>query len=166
MGDYLPCGGLVTRIEHFNDPNAPKANSLIPAASAVVVNERGEILLHRRSDNSYWSIPGGAMEPGETIRQTAIREVKEETGLDIEPTHLVGIYSNPAHVVEYSDGEVRQQFSVCFAAAVSGGQLATSEESLEVGFFSPEQITDMSMHDSIRRRIEDYLAHHAAPVIE
>ena len=94
----------MTRIEHYHDLHAPKANNLIPAASGVVINERGEILLHRRSDNEYWSIPGGAMEPGETIRQTAVREIREETGIEVEADRLVVIYSDPNHVVEYSDG--------------------------------------------------------------
>lgn len=156
----------MSRIEHLDNPDAPQANSLIPAASTVVANDRGELLLQRRSDNDLWSIPGGAMEPGETIRRTAIREAKEETGLDIEPTHLVGIYSDPGHVIEYSDGEVRQEFSVCFAATITSGTLAASDESTEVGFFAAEQIADMSMHQSIRRRIDDYLAQRAVPVIE
>lgn len=156
----------MARIEHYKDPDAPKANTLIPAASAVVANDQGEILLHRRSDNEFWSIPGGAMEPGETIRQTAIREVREETGIEVEPTRLVGIYSDPDHVVEYSDGEVRQQFSVCFAAAPVGGELSTSDESLKVGFYAPEAIEDMNLHESIRRRLRDYQASHSEPVID
>lgn len=156
----------MTRIEHYNDPEAPKANSLIPAASAVVTNERGEILLQRRSDNDLWSIPGGAMEPGETIRQTAIREVREETGIEVETKRLVGIYSDPNHVVEYSDGEVRQQFSVCFACEPVGGELSTSDESLEVGYFPPEAIEGMNMHPSIRRRVSDYLAGDPTPIID
>ena len=153
------------RIEHFNDPAAPAANSLVPAASAIVVDDAGRILLHRRTDNALWSIPGGAMEVGESIAETAVREVKEETGLDVAPERVVGIYSNPQHVVEYADGEVRQQFSVCFACRLIGGELATSDESLEVGFFTPTQIEAMPMHESIRLRIHHYLEHRPQPVI-
>jgi len=155
----------MSRIDHYNDPDAPKANSLIPAASAVVVNEDGAILLHRREDTQRWSIPGGAMEPGESIAQTVVREVKEETGLDVEPVSILGVYSNPRHVVEYGDGEVRQQFSICFICKAIGGQLSTSEESLEVGFFTPAEIESMPMHDSIRLRIGHYLEHRPAAVI-
>lgn len=155
----------MTRIEHFNDPAAPPANSLVPAASAVVIDQEGRILLHRRDDNALWSIPGGAMEVGESIRQTVVREVKEETGLDVEPESIVGIYSNPGHVIEYGDGEVRQQFSICFACKAVGGQLATSDESLEVGFFSPAEIDSMPMHESIRVRIRHYLEHRPTAVI-
>jgi len=155
----------MTRIEHYNNPDAPPANNLVPAASAVVTDNQGRILLMRRSDNELWSIPGGGMEVGERIGDTAIREVKEETGLDVEIHHLVGIYSNPGHVVEYSDGEVRQQFSVCFACRIAGGELATSDESLEVGFFSPEEIEAMPMHDSIRLRIRHFAERRHEPVI-
>jgi ADP-ribose pyrophosphatase YjhB (NUDIX family) len=155
----------VTRIDHFNDPDAPPANSLVPAASAVVVDQAGRILLHCRNDNDLWSIPGGAMEVGERIADTAVREVKEETGLDVQPEALVGIYTDPRHVVEYGDGEVRQQFSVCFACRVVGGDLVVSDESLEVGFFSPAEIQNMPMHESIRLRIRHYLEHRSRPVI-
>jgi ADP-ribose pyrophosphatase YjhB (NUDIX family) len=155
----------MTRIDHFNDPHAPKANSLIPGASAVVVNEAGAILLHRRDDNDLWSIPGGSMEVGESIRETIVREVKEETGLDIEPESIVGVYSNPQHVVEYGDGEVRQQFSICFACKVFGGRLAAGDESRQVGFYSPAEIEAMPMHDSIRLRIQHYLERRPTPVI-
>jgi ADP-ribose pyrophosphatase YjhB (NUDIX family) len=155
----------VKRVEHFNDPNAPAANSLIPAASAIVIDQDGRILLHHRDDNELWSIPGGAMEVGERIADTVVREVEEETGLEVKPERVVGIYSNPQHVVEYADGEVRQQFSVCFACRVVGGDLAVSDESLEVGFFTPEQIEGMPMHESIGLRIRHYFEHRPQPVI-
>jgi len=105
------------------------------------------------------------MEPGETIAETAIRETKEETGLDVELDRLVGIYSNPNHVVEYSDGEVRQQFSVVVASLKKRGVKATSNESLEVGFYSPARIERLAMHESIRLRIRHCLEHQAAPVV-
>jgi ADP-ribose pyrophosphatase YjhB (NUDIX family) len=155
----------MSRIEHFNDPQAPPANSLVPAASAIVVDDADRILLHRRTDNALWSIPGGAMEVGEAIAETVVREVKEETGLEVEPERVVGIYSNPRHVVEYGDGEVRQQFSICFACRLVGGQVAVSDESSEVGFFTPKEIEAMPMHESIRLRIRHYLEHRSEPVI-
>ena len=153
------------RIDHLYDPDAPAANRLVPGASAVVLDEAGRILLHRRDDNELWSIPGGGMEVGERIADTVVREVREETGLEVEPEAIVGIYSNPHHVVEYGDGEVRQQFSVCFACRLVGGELATSDESLEVGFFTPAEIEAMPVHESIRLRIHHYLEHRPQPVI-
>lgn len=156
---------FLTRIEHYNDPDAPKPNSLKPAASAIVVDSEGRILLHQRSDNGLWSIPGGGMEPGESIAETAVREVQEETGLEVQPEYLVGIYSNPRHVVAYPDGEVRQQFSVCFACRTVGGSLATSNESLKVGFYTIDEIKQMPMHESIRLRIRNYFEHRDQPAI-
>jgi ADP-ribose pyrophosphatase YjhB (NUDIX family) len=153
------------RIDHFNDPNAPQANTLIPAASAIITNDRGQILLQRRIDNELWALPGGTMEIGESIGQTVVREVQEETGLLVEPERIVGIYSNPMHVVEYADGEVRQEFSVCFTCRIVGGELCTSEESSELAFFTPQEIEQLSMHASIRLRIKHYLEDRTHPVI-
>ncbi len=105
------------------------------------------------------------MDIGEDIARTVRREVKEETGLDVEPEAIVGIYSNPRHVIEFLNGEVRQQFSVCFACRLVGGELATSDESLEVGFFTPAEIEAMPVHESIRLRIRHYLERRPRPVI-
>ena len=66
-------------------------------------------------------------------RSDVIREVQEETGLEVEPEYIVGVYSDPAHVFAYDDGEVRQQFSVCFACSIVGGQVETSDESSRCG---------------------------------
>ncbi|MBI4897606.1 MAG: NUDIX domain-containing protein [Actinobacteria bacterium] len=156
----------MTRIEHFQNPDAPAANSLIPAASAVVVDPENRVLLLKRTDNEFWTIPGGAMEPGETIKQTMIRETREETGIEVRPLFLVGIYSDPRHVVEYSDGEVRQQFSVCFRCEAIGGDLSTSEESAEVGYFNESAMLTLPIHESIRRRIRDCFDYAGTPFID
>lgn len=153
------------RVDYFNDPNAPKINRIVPSASAIVMNREGKILLHRRSDNHLWALPNGAMEIGETIAETAIRETKEETGLDVEPESIVGIYTNPHHVVALSNGEVRQQFSICFACRLLGGELKISEESTDIGFFTPEEIEHLDMHPSIHLRIRHYLEHQEHPFI-
>ena len=108
------------RTDYYNDPNAPQPNSVVPSASAIVTDEQGRILLIKRRDNTLWALPGGGHDIGETIADTAVREVKEETGLDVEVTGLVGVYTNPQHVVAFSDGEVRQQFSLSFTTKVLG----------------------------------------------
>ena len=145
------------RRDYYDDPDAPMPNSLVPAASAVVVDEGGRILLHRRRDNGTWALPGGQMELGESLSDCARREVKEETGFDIEVVGLVGTYTDPKHVFEYDDGEVRQEFSICLLARVVGGDLRVSEESFEVAFHRPDDIVDLPMMDSIRLRLTDYL---------
>jgi ADP-ribose pyrophosphatase YjhB (NUDIX family) len=145
------------RRDFYDDPNAPKPNSLVPAASAVVLDDDGRILLHRRQDNEMWALPGGKMELGESLADCARREVKEETGFDVDIVGLVGTYTDPKHVFEYDDGEVRQEFSICLLARTAGGNLAVSEESLEVAFYRPDELADLPMVDSIRLRIADYL---------
>jgi ADP-ribose pyrophosphatase YjhB (NUDIX family) len=157
----------MTRIDYDDDPQAPRATRIVPAASAVVTDRAGRILLHRRTDNGLWSIPGGQMEVGETIRQTVVREVEEETGLKVELHRLVGIYSDPRHVIAFTDGDARQEFSICFACRLVGGELLDrTDESLEVGFFSPERIAEMPVHASIRRRIADFLEGRQEPRID
>jgi 8-oxo-dGTP pyrophosphatase MutT (NUDIX family) len=154
------------RIDYLDDPDAPPANSVVPSANVVVVNDEGQILLIRRSDNGNIALPGGGMDLGESITQAAVREVKEETGLDVELTGLVGIYTNPRHVIEYtSDGEVRQEFSIVFTAKPTGGSPRTSSESSEVVWSDPAELVGMRMHPSMRQRIEHYLAGRAEPYL-
>jgi len=148
----------MSRIDYYDDPKAPKANSLVPAASAVVTDTEGRILLQRRRDNELWALPGGGMEAGESIAETAMREVLEETGYEVRPLYVIGVYSDPKHVFAYDDGEVRQEFSVCIACEVTGGRLAVSEESYEVSWFTHSEIDQLKMHDRIRVRILDYAA--------
>ena len=105
------------------------------------------------------------MDIGETIAQCAEREVREETGLTVKAYRIVGIYSDPGHVFAYSDGEVRQEFSVCFACQMLGGEISTSDESLDVKFWPLEELDTLDMHPSIRVRISDYLSGAAEAVI-
>ncbi|WP_460819393.1 NUDIX hydrolase [Nocardioides korecus] len=144
-------------MDYYDDPNAPKANSLVPAASAIVTDAEGRILLHRRRDNDMWALPGGVMELGESISDCIIREVREETGLTVKPMRIVGIYSDPKHVFAYDDGEVRQEFSICFACEVISGEQQASSESYEVRFVLEDDVASLPMVESIRLRIYDFL---------
>ncbi|MFE7299729.1 NUDIX domain-containing protein [Streptomyces sp. NPDC057579] len=144
------------RRDYEDDPDAPAANSLVPAASAVVVDDSGRILLQRRRDNGMWALPGGVMHIGESLPDCAVRETREETGLEVEITGIVGTYSNPRHVFAYDDGEVRQEFSVCFLARPVSGRLAMSEESTDVRWFAPDETDGLPMVSSIRKRVADW----------
>lgn len=155
----------MARIDHYDDPNAPAPNSLVVAVTGAVRNEDGAVLLIRRTDNDLWALPGGAMDLGETIAETVVREVKEETGLEVDVTGVVGIYTDPKHVVEFSDGEVRQQFSICFLARLVGGELTPSEESSEVRWVSRRELDDYPMHPSMRLRVHHALADLSKPYI-
>ena len=145
------------RTDHYNDPEAPEPNSLVVAAS-VVVEEFGRLLLVQRADSGNWALPGGRMELGESIGQCAVREVMEETGLTIEVTGIVGVYSDPGHVIKYSDGEVRQQFNVCLIGQrVTGQAVLGDDESTAIGWFSPGELADLVLHPTQRLRLDDYL---------
>jgi ADP-ribose pyrophosphatase YjhB (NUDIX family) len=115
---------MAERIDYLDDPAAPKANSVVPSANVIAVNGQGEILLIRRTDNGNWAVPGGGMDLGESITDTAVRETQEETGITCEITGLVGIYTNPRHVIRYtSNNQVRQEFSIVFTAKPVRGEL-------------------------------------------
>lgn len=152
------------RVDYYHDPEAPAANSLVVGGSAVVVDTEGRILLQRRSDSGNWALPGGAMDIGETFAESVVREVKEETGFDVRIERIIGIYSDPGHVFAYDDGEVRQEFNICLAATIAGGELAISSESTDVQFFALDELPGLTMHESIRKRIDDYV-HDGTPVL-
>ena len=143
----------MARVDYLNDPNAPKANSIAVAVSAFIQDDEGRILMIRRTDNDLYSIPGGQLELGETLSQAAVREVWEETGIQCEVAGVIGLYSNPDHVIAYDDGEVRQEFSICFRANLVGGELRGSSESKEVHWIDGSKLDGMRIHPSIRLRI-------------
>jgi ADP-ribose pyrophosphatase YjhB (NUDIX family) len=145
----------MARVDYYNDPNAPKANSLVPSVTAIVPNQDGAILMVHKTDNDLWALPGGGMDVGESMADAVVREV----------TGLVGIYSNPNHVMAYDDGEVRQQCSICFTTRMLGGQLATSSETKEVRFMDPGDLDALNIHPSMRLRIDHYLERRSAPYI-
>lgn len=153
------------RTEFYDDPDAPTPNSLVVAASAVVTDDQGRILLQRRRDNGLWALPGGGMEMTDSLPGTAVREVKEETGLNVEITGLVGTYTDPHHIIAYADGEVRRQFNVCFTARVTSGKLAISDESTEMKFVAPADLDGLDMHHTQRIRLRHYLDKRAAPYL-
>lgn len=154
------------RIDYYDDPNAPKANSLVPSVNVVVENDKGEILMIRRTDNGNWALPGGAIDLGESVTQAAIRETKEETGIDVEITGLVGIYSDPKHVIHYtSNNEVRQEFSIVLKGVKVSGDLVASLESSEVRWVSCDLLSSLTMDSSMSMRIHHYRASDSLPVI-
>jgi ADP-ribose pyrophosphatase YjhB (NUDIX family) len=152
------------RIDFFDDPTAPKANSVVPSANVVVVNDAGETLMIRRADNDNWALPGGAMDLGESLPAAAVRETAEETGVQVEITGLVGIYTDPRHVILYtSNGEVRQEFSVVFTARPLAGTPTPSDESREVHWVARDNLGTLAMDRSMRMRIDHYLAGTGTP---
>ena len=158
-------GRAVARTDYVDDPDAPAANSVVPSVVAIVRDEAGRILLIHKTDNNLWALPGGGHEIGESIVDTVVREVKEETGYDVEVETITGTYTNPRHVMAYDDGEVRQQFSIAFRARLVGGEARTSSESSEVVWVRPEEIDALDMHPSMRMRIQHALEERSAPYL-
>jgi ADP-ribose pyrophosphatase YjhB (NUDIX family) len=155
----------VSRVDHFHDAAAPAANSIVVAVTAFVLDADARVLLIRRADNGLWALPGGAQEIGEFVAEAAARETAEESGIDIEVTGVVGVYSNPRHVVAFADGEVRQQFSICFRGRPVGGTVRTSDESSDVRWVGREALDALSIHPSMRLRIDHGFADLPSPHI-
>lgn len=145
------------RKDYYHSANAPKANSIHPAAAVALITEDKRLLMLKRADSGNWTMPGGTMEFGESLKDCAIREVFEETGLNVEIRDIIGIYTDPQVVVEYSDGEVRQEFSVLYYGIVKDGNEHIDEESTEFKWVSLSELHTLSMSDSQRIRINDVI---------
>ena len=149
---------MARRIDYYGDPAAPKANSVVPAAVALVAREDGAVLLIRRTDNGNWALPGGAIEMNESVAEAAIRETFEETGIQLEVTGLLGVYSDPQHVIHFtSNDEVRREFSVVLTARPVGGEPTLSTESSDIRWVAPADLAGYAMGSAMRKRVDDYL---------
>jgi len=157
---------VARRIDYYDDPNAPKGNSLVPSVNIIITNAEGDILLIRRSDNDNLAVPGGAIDLGESLTEAAIRETREETGITCEITGLVGIYTDPKHVILYtSNGEARQEFSIVLTARAKSGEPACSDETSEVRWVRRDDLGSYPMDRSMSLRLGHYLADLAMPYL-
>jgi len=152
------------RTDFFHDPAAPAPNSLVPAAGILAVDDDGRLLLQRRRDTGQWAIPMGRMELGETPAQCAVRETLEETGVHVEATGLLGIYSDPGYIVAYDDhtdpsrfGEVRQEFEITLIGRPIAGEPTVNDEADAVRWFTRDQLAGLNIHPGMRRQLADYL---------
>ena len=136
-----------------------------PGVAAVIFTPEG-VLLQRRDDNGLWGLPGGGVEPGESVTQALVREVREETGLEVEPRRLIGVYSAPEHhqIITYPDGNVIHYVSSVFECAITGGTLTCGVESLDLGWFDPEvlpadvmPISRIRIHDALARQVAAFV---------
>lgn len=106
-------------------------------AGGCIFNDKGEVLLQRRGDSNKWGFPGGAIEIGETPQEAAIREVKEETGLDVEVGDIIGIYTDSD--MKYPNGDEAHSICIGFKLKAVGGELfCDHKETLELKYFSKE----------------------------
>lgn len=113
---------------------------IINFSGACITNEKGEVLLQKRSDSeNIWGLPGGAVEIGESIEETAIREIKEETGLDIKVEYLIGVYSK--YFTTYQNGDKTQSICYLFKGTVVNGSLTKDDkETFDLRYFDKDNI--------------------------
>lgn len=135
-------------------------------SAAVIFDEtRQKVLLTQRTDNGRWCLPGGMMEPGESAAEGCVREVWEETGLQVVVKRLLGIYTSPHHITVYSDGNRVQYASFCFETEVIGGELGLSNETTAYGYFSRGEIDELDLMEHHIERVADAFANELTPFI-
>ena len=134
-----------------------KQGKLRVGCSAAIFDEHRRILLTRRTDNGQWCLPGGGMEPGESVAETCEREVLEETGLSVRVKRLVGVYSHSDQLIVYPDGGRFQIVALHFEAEITSGELGLSNETSDFGFFTLQEIEGMEMLGRHKERIIDTL---------
>jgi len=124
--------------------------------SAVIFDEAHEkVLLTKRADNGQWCLPSGGVEPGESVEETIMREVREETGLTVRVLRLTGVYSDPDWLVVYNDDTAVQIVALNFEAEITGGEPGLSDETSDWGYFSLEEMDSLTILLNHRQRVED-----------
>jgi ADP-ribose pyrophosphatase YjhB (NUDIX family) len=157
-------GGYMTEV-HYGHKLGKEGELRLGCTAAIFDETREKVLLTRRADNGLWCLPGGLMNSGESVTETCIREVYEETGLEIQVTRLVGIYSNPDQLVVYPDGNKAFIVAIHFEADILEGIPRLSEKTTEVGFFSLDEIEFFSFLGHHKERIYDSLQDRKAAII-
>lgn len=150
----------------YGDRIARNAELHLGAFAAIYDATRTQLLLVCRADNHKWVLPGGGMERGESIADCCIREVWEETGLRVEVGSLVGVYSTPHRVVAYNDGRTRQTVSFLLEATIVGGDLTTTEEMGDFGYFGLSDLSALNLSDHHAERIYDALSQSTFPFVK
>lgn len=141
-------------------------DNIWPGVAIIIFDEENRVLLQKRSDVGLWGIPSGHVEAGETVIEAAIREVWEETGLNIRINRLIGVYSDPkSQVFKYPNGITTHFITTYFEGKVTGGQIScSSPETLELRYFPiddlPSDILPMNP-----QWLKDALCNQEAPFI-
>jgi ADP-ribose pyrophosphatase YjhB (NUDIX family) len=116
---------------------------ILCTAGIVVYDNQRRVLLQRRTDNNLWCIPGGCVELGELVEDTARRELFEETGLIVDAMKLLGIYSGEEQHYTYPNGDEVYFVTTVFIANYYGGSIIIDEnETKELKFFSVDSLPD------------------------
>ena len=121
--------------------------------NCAILDEEGRILLVKRKDNGLWALPGGFMERGERVREAVLREVREETGLEVEIVRMTGVYSDPADALYGRLGPEYQVVVLVFRGRVIGGEFEENEETYGFRYFEVDALPPLV--ESHRQRILD-----------
>lgn len=119
---------------------------ILNCAGALIIRD-DRILFQRRTDNGKWGLIGGLLEMNETYEQAALREIREETGLEVKLDSFLGIFHN--HDMVWSNGDTAHVISAMFTAHIVSGEMRIDEESLELRFFGKEEIPELFAEDHI-----------------
>jgi 8-oxo-dGTP pyrophosphatase MutT (NUDIX family) len=153
---HCTLGDIMTKTKVIFGERISKTGELRLGCSAVIFDPRREqVLLTQRADNAQWCLPGGRVEAGESVAEACIREVWEETGLHVQVSRLIGVYSDPNKLVVYPDGNKAHVIALSFEAEIVGGELGGSNETIAWGYFSIEQSEKMEMLAGHLDRIRD-----------
>jgi ADP-ribose pyrophosphatase YjhB (NUDIX family) len=124
--------------------------------SAIILSDdRKEVLLTRRKDNGQWCLPGGRIDPGESVTEGCEREVLEETGLIVRVVRLSGVYSDPNQLVVYPDGNKAHVVVLAFEAKKTRGELGLSDETTDARFFPIGEAVRMDLFHGHADQIRD-----------
>ena len=128
----------------------------LPTVAALCRDNSGRILLVRQKDSGKWSTPGGAIEPGESPEQAAIREVREETGLDISVDGLRTAVGGPEYRTIYANGDELSFVALVYDATVTGGEpTPDDEETSEVAWFAIEELDELPRENFLTLLLRD-----------
>lgn len=141
----------------YGDRIAREGKVVVGCSAIVFDGGREKILLMRRTDNGKWSLPGGALEAGESVTEACLREVKEETGLDVEIKRFVGIHSDPNRLLVYPDGNKYHLISLAFELAVVGGELQTNDEASDFRWAAADELEELGVVPPQIERVQDVL---------
>ena len=134
--------------------------------SAAIFDEQGRVLLTKRKDNGQWCLPSGGMDSGESVAEACVREVWEETGLNIRVKRLVGVYSHADQLTVYADGNKFQIVALHFEVEIISGELGLSDETSDFGYFTLDEIEKLEMLGRHKERILDTLENHRETLIK
>jgi ADP-ribose pyrophosphatase YjhB (NUDIX family) len=142
----------------YRDRDAPTPNRPMRVGAVALIERHGKLLLERRADDGTWGLIAGALESDETVLETLVREIREETGLSTRSAQLFGVFSDPSRIVGYPDGNVYRVLAIAFLVRVEEGTPEVSDESLELRFVSRADILGFDLTPAHRPILERYLA--------